>query len=133
MRDDIIARRLCFSPEYPVNILFEPWVKVVVLVCTLGILSAGITGLINLKMEFKPEWLMDPQSESKCPFYFFSHPQTFLALFPPKVAETPSMIPSPSPPPLFLWRYICIRICSWITLRTLFNVGNISNLFHINK
>ncbi len=47
------------------TLLVVPWVKVAVLVVTLGVLACGLHGLISLKMEFRPEWLMDPKSESK--------------------------------------------------------------------
>jgi hypothetical protein len=46
-------------------LLVIPWVKVLVLVVTALLLSCGLYGLISLRMEFRPEWLMDPKSESK--------------------------------------------------------------------
>jgi len=58
-KQSILAR--CF--EKLSTILMRPAMKVVVLVSTLGILGCGIFGIVNLKMEFKPEWLMDPHSE----------------------------------------------------------------------
>ena len=38
-------------------------IKVAVLGVTLVILGLGLWGTILLQMEFRPEWLMDPQSE----------------------------------------------------------------------
>ena len=39
--------------------------KILVTLVTLGCLAGGIFGTLHLKMEFKPEWLMDPNSEGK--------------------------------------------------------------------
>jgi hypothetical protein len=53
--------------------LVVPWMKVAVVASTLALLAFGTYGLINLRMEFRPEWLMDPKSESKVmPSLFFS-------------------------------------------------------------
>lgn len=40
-------------------------VKYLVLLVTAGFLGAGMWGVAELKQEFKPEWLMDPQSEGE--------------------------------------------------------------------
>ena len=40
-------------------------VKIIVTLVTLGCLAGGIYGTLHLSMEFKPEWLMDPNSEGK--------------------------------------------------------------------
>ena len=37
--------------------------KILVVIVTMSCLAGGIYGTIHLKMEFKPEWLMDPHSE----------------------------------------------------------------------
>ena len=50
-----------------------PWVKVGVLAVTLGLLTCGILGMLSLRMEFRPEWLMDPKSESKCQKIILKH------------------------------------------------------------
>ena len=39
--------------------------KILVTLVTLGCLAGGIFGTLHLKMEFKPEWLMDPNSEGE--------------------------------------------------------------------
>ncbi len=46
--------------------------KVGVVASTLGLLACGTYGLINLRMEFRPEWLMDPKSESKATLFSLS-------------------------------------------------------------
>jgi hypothetical protein len=51
--------------------LVVPWMKVAVVASTLGLLAFGTYGLINLRMEFRPEWLMDPKSESKATITLF--------------------------------------------------------------
>jgi hypothetical protein len=51
-----------------------PWVKVLVLVVTALLLSCGLYGLISLRMEFRPEWLMDPKSESKSQPFHSNYP-----------------------------------------------------------
>ena len=38
-------------------------VKVVVLLSCLSLLSVGLYGMTRLKMEFRPEWMLDPESE----------------------------------------------------------------------
>ena len=38
-------------------------VKVVVLPSCLSLLSVGLYGMTRLKMEFRPEWMLDPESE----------------------------------------------------------------------
>ena len=40
-------------------------VKIIVTLVTLGCLAGGIYGTLHLRMEFKPEWLMDPNSEGE--------------------------------------------------------------------
>ena len=40
-------------------------VKIMVSVVTVSCLAGGVLGTLNLTMEFKPEWLMDPNSEVK--------------------------------------------------------------------
>ena len=45
------------------RLLVSPLVKVGVMAATLGLLTTGLWGVTSLKMEFRPEWLMDPQSE----------------------------------------------------------------------
>ena len=47
------------------RVLMNRYVKLLVLCSTLAVLSLGVLGLLRLRMEFKPEWLMNPQSESK--------------------------------------------------------------------
>ena len=44
-------------------LLTRTW-KVIVLLFTLALITVGTIGLTHLRMEFKPEWLMDPESES---------------------------------------------------------------------
>ena len=36
-----------------------------VVLLTLLLLGLGVYGLNNLRMEFRPEWLVDPQAEGK--------------------------------------------------------------------
>ena len=36
---------------------------------TLLLLGLGVYGLTNLRMEFRPEWLVDPQAEGKNAFF----------------------------------------------------------------
>ena len=38
-------------------------VKVAVLLTCLSLLSMGVYGMTKLKMEFRPEWMLDPESE----------------------------------------------------------------------
>ena len=38
-------------------------VKFIVTLVTLGCLAGDIYGTLHLRMKFKPEWLMDPNSE----------------------------------------------------------------------
>ena len=40
-------------------------VKILVVLVTLTCLAGGIYGTLYLRMEFKPEWLMDPNSEGE--------------------------------------------------------------------
>ena len=47
-------------------------VKIIVTLVTLGCLAGGIYGTLHLRMEFKPEWLMDPNSEGKIVTSFFA-------------------------------------------------------------
>ena len=39
--------------------------KIIVVLVTLSCLAGGIYGTMYLRMEFKPEWLMDPNSEGE--------------------------------------------------------------------
>jgi len=45
------------------NFLVSIPFKISTIIVTLGLLGVGIFGIIHLRMEFKPEWLMDPDSE----------------------------------------------------------------------
>ena len=38
-------------------------VKVTVVITCLTLLSLGVYGMTRLKMEFRPEWMLDPESE----------------------------------------------------------------------
>ena len=38
-------------------------VKVTVVITCLTLLSIGVYGMTRLKMEFRPEWMLDPESE----------------------------------------------------------------------
>ena len=40
-------------------------VKVMVLLTCITLLSVGLYGMTRLKMEFRPEWMLDPESECK--------------------------------------------------------------------
>ena len=46
-----------------------------VLICTAGLLVAGCLGLARLRMEFRPEWLLDPQAEVTN--WYFAHKEYF--------------------------------------------------------
>ena len=43
--------------------LVRPLVKAGVMVVTLGLLITGLWGVTRLKMEFRPEWMLDPETE----------------------------------------------------------------------
>ena len=49
--------------EVLANQLVKGSVKLLVAILTLLLLIAGVHGITSLKMEFKPEWLMDPAAE----------------------------------------------------------------------
>ena len=43
--------------------LVRPLVKAGVMAATLGLLITGLWGVTRLKMEFRPEWMLDPETE----------------------------------------------------------------------
>merc|ERR1711892_828408 len=45
------------------NLLVTIPFKISTIILTLVLLGVGIFGIIHLRMEFRPEWLMDPDSE----------------------------------------------------------------------
>ena len=45
------------------RLLVSPLVKAGVMAATLGLLTTGLWGVTNLKMEFRPEWMLDPETE----------------------------------------------------------------------
>ena len=45
------------------RVLVSPLVKVGVMAATLGLLTTGLWGVTSLKMEFRPEWMLDPETE----------------------------------------------------------------------
>ena len=49
--------------------LVRPPVKAGVMAATLGLLTPGLWGLTNLKMEFRPEWMLDPETECEYKLY----------------------------------------------------------------
>ena len=57
-------------------------VKVAVLLTCLSLLSMGIYGMTRLKMEFRPEWMLDPEAECKMMMMIFYVPLTKLPVFP---------------------------------------------------
>ena len=50
-------------------------VKVLVLLTCLSLLSVGVYGITQLKVEFRPEWMLDPESEFTS--WYFTHKQYF--------------------------------------------------------
>ena len=50
-------------------------VKVLVLLTCLSLLSLGVYGITQLKVEFRPEWMLDPESEFTS--WYFTHKQYF--------------------------------------------------------
>ena len=45
------------------RLLVSPLVKAGVMAATLGLLTTGLWGVTSLKMEFRPEWMLDPETE----------------------------------------------------------------------
>lgn len=45
------------------RLLVSPLVKAGVMAATLGLLTTGLWGMTSLKMEFRPEWMLDPETE----------------------------------------------------------------------
>eukprot|EP00090_Calanus_glacialis_P022071 TRINITY_DN34049_c0_g1_i2.p1 TRINITY_DN34049_c0_g1~~TRINITY_DN34049_c0_g1_i2.p1 ORF type:complete len:564 (-),score=121.57 TRINITY_DN34049_c0_g1_i2:171-1631(-) len=55
--------------------IIKPAVQIVVVLLTLLLLGLGVYGLNNLRMEFRPEWLVDPQAEVT--HWYFEHRKYF--------------------------------------------------------
>ena len=45
------------------RVLVSPLVKAGGMAATLGLLTTGLWGVTSLKMEFRPEWMLDPETE----------------------------------------------------------------------
>ena len=56
-----------WSPAFRLlaQVLVRTPAKICVVLVTLSCLAGGIYGTLHLNMEFKPEWLMDPNSEGR--------------------------------------------------------------------
>ena len=56
-----------WSPAFRLlaRLLVSTPAKVFVVLATMSCLAGGIYGTLHLNMEFKPEWLMDPNSEGE--------------------------------------------------------------------
>ena len=50
-------------------------VKVLVLLTCLSLLALGVFGISQLKVEFRPEWMLDPESEFTS--WYFTHKEYF--------------------------------------------------------
>ena len=60
-----IARASVWTPVFSAlsRLLVTAPAKLAVATLTLGLLGGGVFGTLHLDMEFKPEWLMDHNSE----------------------------------------------------------------------
>ena len=59
-----IGGRISAAFEQLSSFLTKGLVQLLVVLLTLLLLGFGVYGLINLRMEFRPEWLGDPEAES---------------------------------------------------------------------
>ena len=53
----------CF--EWLSRMIVQLPVKLVVMLLTMIMLVSGILGISRLRMEFRPEWMLDPETECK--------------------------------------------------------------------
>ena len=67
---DLPSQPSIWSPAFRLlaRLLVSTPAKVFVVLATMSCLAGGIYGTLHLNMEFKPEWLMDPNTEGRnCP------------------------------------------------------------------
>ena len=64
---DLASQPSIWSPAFRLlaQLLVRIPAKVFVVLVSLACLAGGIYGTLHLNMEFKPEWLMDPNSEGR--------------------------------------------------------------------
>ena len=43
--------------------------QIVVIMITAGVFACGLYGMVCLQMEFRPEWMLDPDSESEKTYF----------------------------------------------------------------
>ena len=61
------------------RLLVSPLVRAGVMAATLGLLTTGLWGVTSLKMEFRPEWMLDPETE--CEYRHWQDTPSSITLF----------------------------------------------------
>ena len=70
------------------RLLVIPLVKAGVMAATLGLLTTGLWGVTSLKMEFRPEWMLDPETE--CEYRHWQDTPSPISLFQSLTGITPT-------------------------------------------